>query len=1002
MALPQPPHVVDSAAKRFKLFHELMPRKVGEILLISTPYEAWIMEEDCRLSERIVSEYRGLNLSNPPRLTWVSTLSEALSILAQRRIDLVIIMEEEADRSAFAIREKLRETHPSLMVALLTHQPPPQAETSEPWRIGDIKDAAFVWSGDTNLLLAMIKGAEDFMNLAHDTATAGIRIIILVEDSPQYMSAILPILYKQLLIQTQEVMEQGLNEEHRLLTMRARPKIIISESYEEAWDFFRHYEAYVLGVISDTRIPRGGIVAATAGVDLLKKINARCPDIPLLLYSAEVHNAQRAATIPAAFIDKNSPALFSEVRAFLVDHLGFGEFVFREPDGYEVARAKNLWGLERGLHQISDDAFGHHCRQNDFSRWLFARSEIELATRIRGIREPDFESTKHHRDYLISLIRSRRMGRQKGIVVNFDPQSFDTDTEFFKIGKGSLGGKARGLAYMAALIHGGAAPMDRFGAAAPSIPQTLVITTEAFDAFVEANRLKPLSRQDLPDPEVAARFRAAEIPLGLEEQLRAYLSVIRYPLAVRSSSLLEDARFRAHAGLYRTYMLPNSHKVFEERFEQLVDAIKLVYASTYFQGPKAYSRRVGQRTEEEKMAVIIQALVGSRHKSHLYPSISGVAQSHNYYPFSTMTPEEGIATIALGLGKAVMGGEKTLRFSPARPHIQPQLSSVAERLDNAQRYFYALAMAGPPQQLEPHEDPNLVKREIADAEDEPPVRTLAGTYVPQEDRIRDTVAVPGARVVTFHNVLKYGLFPLAEMLKEILAMGQSAMGCPVEIEFALDLNRPDSLPASLALLQIRPMSSREEMLKVDITEAEVGGAVCVSSQALGNTISTEIADIVYVKPDTFDPAQTLAIAREVGKMNTALDRWGRKYLLVGPGRWGSTDRWLGIPVSWADICGVGAMIETAHPKLRAEPSQGSHFFHNITSLGITYFTVLNMDRDRLDWTWFTALPLAGESAHVAHARLAHPLTLKVDGRSSAGVVLPPPASASPPHGISEI
>jgi hypothetical protein len=327
---------------------------------------------------------------------------------------------------------------------------------------------------------------------------------------------------------------------------------------------------------------------------------------------------------------------------------------------------------------------------------------------------------------------------------------------------------------------------------------------------------------------------------------------------------------------------------------------------------------------------------------------------------------------------------------------------VAERLDNAQRYFYALAMAGPPQQLAPQEDPNLVKREIADAEDEAPVRTLASTYLPAEGRIRDTVAVPGARVVTFHNVLKYDLFPLAEMLKEILAMGQGAMGCPVEIEFALDLNRPDSPPASLAILQIRPMSSREEMLKVDITAGEVGGAVCVSSQALGNTISQEITDIVYIKPDSFDPAQTPAIAREVGKMNTALDRSGRKYLLVGPGRWGSADRWLGIPVSWADICGVGAMIETAHPKLRAEPSQGSHFFHNITSLGIAYFTVLNMDRDRLDWAWLTAQPLAGESAYVARVRLAHPLTLKVDGRSSAGIVLPPPASVSPPHEIREI
>lgn len=972
---------------RFKIFHELMLRKVKEVLLISTPYDAWIMQEDGRLSERILNEYRGLNLSNPPRLRWVSSANDALTALNHSQFDLVVIMAQAADREAYAIGETLKKRKPDLPVALLTHRSPPERDADTAMKIPAVVDATFVWSGNTDILLAMIMSCEDAMNVDHDTTIAGIRVIILVEDSPGYLSSFLPILYKQLVFQAQTVMEEGLNEEHRLLAMRARPKVLLAGSFEAACDLFDKYEPYVLGLISDARIPRDGILDGSAGVELLKKVKKARFDIPLLLVSAEAQNALRAAEIAASFVDKNSPALLSKISSFLLDHLGFGDFVFRNPDGSELYRASNLWWLEKHLHHVSGEVFLSHCRQNHFSRWLFARSEIELASRVREISCEDFSCDETHRKHLISIIHSRRMQRQRGVVVNFDMKSFDTDTEFFKIGNGSMGGKARGLAFMLALLHHHAAIWRRFEGIDIFIPQTLVITTDAFDAFVEKNYLKALARAHLSDEHIAERFLAGTFPEEIKRGLRAYLSHIHHPLAVRSSSLLEDARFRAYAGLYKTYMLSNDHPDMECRLNQLIDAIKLVYASTYFKNPKAFSKRVGHRIEEEKMAVIIHRLVGSRCNDYFYPAISGVAQSYNYYPFSIMRPDEGIATIAIGLGKAVMGGEKALRFSPAHPQILPQYSAVNDILKNAQRYFHALEMGRPFSRIGAGESTSLVQREIADAADEPAICPLLSTYVAEDKRIRDTTSVPGVRVLTFSQILKYNTFPLPDLLKEMLAIGQKAMGCPVEIEFSVDLNPSGPGKPTFAILQIRPMSTLEEMMEVDIRDEELRRAVCISTQALGNTVSNDISDIIYVKPNVFDPALTIEIASEISQFNANLQKTGRKYLLIGPGRWGSADRWLGIPVSWADICGVGAIVESAHSKLKAEPSQGSHFFHNITSLGINYFMVFQEDKDRIDWRWLTSLPVASETGLVAHVRLDTAVTLKVDGRRSLGVVL---------------
>ncbi|MBC2743838.1 MAG: hypothetical protein HGJ93_12525 [Desulfosarcina sp.] len=976
----------NEADSRFKLFHELMARKVRNILLVSTPYDAWIMEEDCRLSERIVNEYRGLNLSKPPRLTWVSSAEQALTTLDNKPFDMVITMPRLSDMEAAALGHQIKKKAPDLPVILLSHDTIPSPEIRKPDRAPGI-DRTFVWSGNTDILVALIKSAEDLMNVETDTASAGVRVILFVEDSPYYISSLLPIFYRELVSQTQAVMEGTLNEEHRLVTMRARPKIMVAGNYEEALALYERFEANVLGVISDVRFPRNGVLSDTTGVDFLKHVRERRFDIPLLLTSSEPANALKAEPIPAAFVDKNSDTLHQDVRRFFKERLGFGDFVFRLPDGSEIGRASNLKALERHLLTIPEESFRYHSKRNDFSRWLFARTEMALAAEVRPISDDDFSDVESHRRHLVEIIADRRKRRQKGIVADFDAADADFDTEFFKIGKGSLGGKARGLAFVASLLRQNLELYAKYKGVDILVPQTLVITTDGFESFVEDNQLRYLSKTDLPDEKIADLFANGMFPVWIEEKLRDYLTQVTYPLAIRSSSLLEDAQFRAYAGLYRTYMITNDCPDLEQRLNHLIHAIKLVYASTYYKGPKAFSKRVGHRTEEEQMAVIIQKLVGSQYGDSFYPAISGVAQSHNYYPFARMKPEEGIVTIAMGLGKTVVEGEKTLRFSPAHPQLLPQRSTVEDILENAQRNFYALKMERSCHFLETNDSANLWHREVTEAENELPLQLLASTYVPDEHRIRDTVHIPGQRVLTFAHILKYREFPLADILKDMLELGEQGMGCPVEMEFSVNLTGEDNHPQQFAFLQLRPMTARAELEQVNISPEELEEAFCFSGKALGNAKKQDMADIIFVKPEVFDPGKTIQIAREIARLNAVLVKENRKYLLIGPGRWGSADRWLGIPVSWADISGVGAMVETESDKLVAEPSQGSHFFHNITTLGINYITVARAAGGRMDWDWLTALPRLNDATFVAHARLGLPVTLKVDGRRSQCVIV---------------
>lgn len=974
-------------SSRFKLFHELMPVKIQHIMLISTSYEAWIMEEDCRISEQIVNEYRGLNLSRPPRLTWVSSLAEALEHFSDVSFDLVITFSRSVDNNALLLGAEIKKAKPDIPLVLLTHQEA-LPETSPDWHEHKKSiDRVFFWSGQADILLAIVKSVEDQFNAIPDTTTAGVRVILFVEDSPYYLSLLLPILYKELVAETQALIEDGLNEEHRLLSMRARPKILIAHSYERALQIYEQFKPYVLGVISDMRFPHNYVLDGAAGLQLLCHVKRDRFDIPLLLTSSEPANAELAQHIPALFVDKNAPSLQKKIKAFLVEQLGFGNFVFRMPDGTAYDQATNLYSLEKKLATIPVESFRFHCQHNDFSRWFYTLAEVELASQVRPLRDSTFDTVESHRRHLIKMIKEQRIERQRGVIVNFDRDRYDPDTNFAKTGNGSLGGKARGLAFFSSVLYRNTALLGLFPQVEVFVPQTLVITTDAFDEFIALNGLQNLALEDLPDDFIMERFRETTFPEALTDQLTGFLLEVTYPLAVRSSSILEDAQFKSYAGLYHTCMLANDHPDFSFRLAQLQNAIRMVYASTYFQAPKAFTKRVGNRIEQEKMAVVLQQVIGTQYRDSFYPALSGVAQSLNYYPFARMQTRDGIVSIALGLGKSVMEGEKILRFSPRYPEILPQRATVRDILNNAQQHFYALQMGRNVSTPEASDANTLCRRAIVDAGAEFPVQFLSSTYDPAEQRIRDQFSQQGFPVLTFASILKHKVYPLPQIVEVLLALGQRELGCPVEIEFAVDFPARQQDRAKLAVLQIRPMSAREDMLDVEISESECAKAFCVCHQALGNTDNSSMHDLVYIRPETFKPAQTAEMARQLAKINSSLVKAGRKYILIGPGRWGSADSWLGIPVNWADIGGVGAIVETLHPSINADPSQGSHFFHNITSLGINYLNVGVDPADRIDWSWLAGLPVIQETEHVVHVRHSRPVTLKVDGRKRLGVLL---------------
>jgi hypothetical protein len=970
----------------FRAFLELMANKVREILLVSSSYDAFIIEEDVTLASRIISEYSGLNLSQPPRVTRTSSALRALELLGRKKFDLVITMPHLEDMDAASFGERVKERSPSLPVYLLAHSLRNVQASEESAAPGGI-DKVFIWSGNADLLLSIVKNTEDVLNVEHDTRRADVCVLILVEDSPLHYSRLLPVFYKQIVRQIQNVLECGVNEEERLLIMRTRPKILLARTFEEASALYDRYKANLLGVISDTRFPRQGRLHAKAGVELLSRVRAEMPFLPLLLMSSETANGHEAGTIPAEFLDKNSPRLVEDVQDFFLTHLGFGEFVFRTPDGAETARADRLRTLEERLDQISEDSLRYHIEKKDLAKWVMMRSEIPLATAIRELRADMFQNAGSMREHLISLIHHVRKWRQRGVVARFNRKDFTQDLlSVAKIGSGSLGGKARGLAFMSATLSEDTSLSESFPGCPVQVPQTVVLATDVFEEFVERNGLRRFAGEGYSDAEVARAFLQGEMPPAIVYDMEKYLEEIHYPLAVRSSSLLEDAQFQPYAGLYDTLMIPNDHPEPGERLRQLLDAIKLVYASTWYESPKSFAKSTASQAQDEAMAVAIQQVAGQRHGDFYYPSMAGVALSHNFYPVSRMRPEDGIAHMVVGFGKAVVEGGISLRFSPRHPQILPQFASVEDMLAGTQRDFFSLRL-GDCSPLSPTQTgAHLVKRNIHDALDDYPIRACTSTYDPADNRIRDLDGAGGPKVVLFSRILQHKLLPLPEMLSALLALFRKKTGCDVELEFAVNLTPANPRACDFYLLQVRPMATGANGVEAEITGDERRSAFLTSSLALGVGRRDDIADIVFVKPEAFDPAQTQEIAEEIGRLNAELTRQGRPYLLIGPGRWGSSDRWLGIPVRWRHIFGVGAMVECRGAMIKAEPSQGSHFFQNITSLGIPYVTVTEGSDDVLDWGRIQSLPLVSETAWLRHVRAPRGVVIKIDNRRSSCVM----------------
>ena len=767
-------------------------------------------------------------------------------------------------------------------------------------------------------------------------------------------------------------------------------------TYEEAAALYERYQPYIFGVLSDTRFPKNGSMTADAGVVLLKQIKRQIPHLPLLLLSSETENRTKAEAIPAVFVDKNSPVLSEQIHDFFLNSLGFGDFIFRRADGTEIGRASTLKSLEEMLPRIPDEPILYEARRNRFSNWFMARSEITFASMLARVPASDFSDVRQMKHFIVSSIRALRRWRQQGVVVQFKPEDFDPDiSDFIKVGKGSLGGKARGLAFFSNLLREHPDFVRKFPDVNIRIPKTLVVTTEGFEAAVSQNHLQDLADSGADDRTVSRRFLDARLPEWLESALKVFLDRATFPLSVRSSSLMEDAHFFPYAGLYKTFMIPNNHPDFSIRLRHLATAVKLVYASTFFKGPRNFSRSTAQQFRRESMAVIVQELTGAAHGDYFYPSVTGVAQSRNYYPITPMTAEDGVASIVLGMGRTIEEDGGALRFSPRHPKLLPHFSKIEDILENAQRYFYALKIKDYSEALNFARGINLERRDIFDARSELPVKMLSSTYIPDEHRLRDTASETGVPVITFARILKYDGFPLAGLLSELLVLGHRGMGCPVEFEFSANLN-PDTAEkkGDFCILQMRPMAAGESFVDVTIGAAEMARAFCFSSHSLGHGRRNDISDIVYVKPGAFDTSMTVEIAREIGRINAGLVKEKKSYLLVGPGRWGSFDRFLGIPVKWQDISGVGAVIELRNDMLRADPSEGSHFFHRITSLGIPYATVTEGKTDRFDWQWIDALPAVAQTRYIRHVRMAKPIVIKADGRTGRCVML----KAGCPHG----
>ena len=965
-------------------FQDLMQWRVRRVLLVSSLYDSFMFAEDRLADALVLGEFLGVELSTLPEIHRVSTASEALDEVKRRpNYDLVISSPKVGQMHARELARGLRAAGVEVPIIMLAYHERELKDFIRAHGLADI-DRAFLFQGDIQLFLAIVKWAEDLMNIQHDVDTMGVQVILVIEDNIRYYSYFLPVIYTAVLQNTASLVPDGINLAHKLLRVKARPKIVLASNYERAWDFFETYEANILGVISDVEFPKDGELCPDAGVQFAREVLRRHSDVPVVLDSGRRENAALAEATGTSFLHKYSPTLLQELSRFMGRNFGFGPFVFRMPDGTEVARARDLRQLERALHTVPAESIWNHAEQNDFSTWLKAHTEFDIAYRFRPLKISQFDGAESLRRFVIDAIRTHRDERRRAAVADFEAGRFNPERSFARIGGGALGGKARGLAFARRLLKDFGE--DRFENVRLAVPPSVIIGTDVFDEFLDANDLRDFALRGEDDDEIEARFEQATFPLRIQRDLRSYLELVDYPLAVRSSSLLEDAKYQPFAGVYQTLMIANDHADVDVRLPRLIRAVKRVYASTFAQRAKRYVSATTYRLEGEKMAVIVQRVVGALHGERFYPELAGVALSQNFYPVDPVKAEDGLAAVALGLGEEVASGGICLRLSPRHPDRLLQMSSTGDALRNSQREFFALSVDKTGRALEAE----IERYDLSVAEEDGTLAAVGSTYSPENDVIYDSVSRPGTRLVTFAPILKHGLFPLAPILSDLLELGAYGAGGPVEIEFAVNLSTPPGTPKEFGFLQFRPVVPALDPGSADISGYEPGQLVCQSGSVLGSGQLDDIHDLVVVDSDSFERSQSRVVAAQIAAFNARLCADETSYALFGVGRWGSADPLLGIPVSWDQISGARVIVEAGFRDMAVSPSQGTHFFQNLVANDVGYFTVNPEAGEGLvDWEWLRGCPAKDETPFVRHVRLDSPVTVLMNGTRHEGVILKP-------------
>ena len=966
-------------------FVNLMTKRIFNVLLVANPYDAFMLEDDGRIDEKIFNEYMNLSLRYPPRFTQVSTEEEAWKQLDNTNFDLVIVMPGTDNSDTFDIARSIKEKYIHIPLVVLTPFSHGIAERMEHEDLS-IFEYVFCWLGNTDLLLSIIKLIEDKMNLEHDIKEVGVQMILLVEDSIRFYSSVLPNLYKFILKQSREFATEALNAHQRTLRMRGRPKIALARSYEEAMELYQKYENNILGVITDARYPRNGVIDPMAGIKLLGEIRKRDPFVPLVLESSEVANAQYAKLYEASFVDKNSKKMNIDLREIMYDNFGFGDFIFRNPNTMEeVARVRNLKELQNIIFAIPKESLLYHVQRNHVSRWLYSRAMFPAAEFLKQITWDSLQDVDGHRHVIFEAIVKYRKMKNRGVVAVFQRDRFDRYSNFARIGDGSLGGKGRGLAFIDNMVKRHP-EFEEFENAAVSIPKTVVLCTDIFDEFMDTNSLYQLALSDADDDTILKAFLRAKLPDRLVEDFFAFFDVVKSPIAIRSSSLLEDSHYQPFAGIYSTYMIPNLEDKYE-MLRMLSDAIKGVYASVFYRDSKAYMQATSNVIDQEKMAVIIQEVVGTQYGDRFYPSISGVARSLNYYPIGDEKAEEGTVSLALGLGKYIVDGGLTLRVCPYHPCQVLQTSEMEIALRETQTQFYALDLKNHGENFSLDDGFNLLKLHVREAEKDGSLQFIASTYDPYDMVIRDGIYPGGRKVITFANVLQHDVFPIPKIMQMVQEYGQEEMRRPVEIEFAVTLTKQK---ATFYLLQIRPMVDVKADLSEDLNLIPEDKLILKSFNSLGHGIMEDVFDIIYVKTEGYTASNNQLIAYEIEKLNRKFLDEDKHYVLVGPGRWGSSDTWLGIPVKWPHISAARVIVEAGLTNYRVDPSQGTHFFQNLTSFGVGYFTINAYMNDGLySQEFLVAQPAVEETQFLRHVRFEHPIVVKMDGKKKLGVVMMP-------------